>query len=138
MMEDVIRAGSDGTLHDIWFQHGHFAMSCLPVLYPYPLPARRENTRFVPPLQGVRYHPTPRPQYACCSTYRSRRNFHCCNYRVDLVSWTRDAHVVLVLLTKPLVSQQVNAYFEVAEFPKSAFPKSATTMLTGGITWTTS
>ena len=42
--------------------------------------------------------------------------------------WTRDAQIVFVAPTKPLVSQQVKACFEIA-----GIPKSATTMLTGGI-----
>ena len=41
--------------------------------------------------------------------------------------WTLDAQLVFVAPTKPLVSQQVNACFEVA-----GIPRSATTMLTGG------
>ena len=42
--------------------------------------------------------------------------------------WTTDAQIVFVAPTKPLVSQQVKACFEIA-----GIPKSATTMLTGGI-----
>ena len=41
--------------------------------------------------------------------------------------WTTDAQIVFVAPTKPLVSQQVKACFEIA-----GIPKSATTMLTGG------
>lgn len=42
--------------------------------------------------------------------------------------WTVDAQIVFVAPTKPLVSQQVKACFDVA-----GIPRSATTMLTGGI-----
>ena len=42
--------------------------------------------------------------------------------------WTIDAQIVFVAPTKPLVSQQVKACFEIA-----GIPRSATTMLTGGI-----
>ena len=42
--------------------------------------------------------------------------------------WTVDAQIVFVAPTKPLVSQQVKACFEIA-----GIPRSATTMLTGGI-----
>lgn len=42
--------------------------------------------------------------------------------------WTKEAQIVFVAPTKPLVSQQVKACFEVA-----GIPRSATTMLTGGI-----
>ncbi len=42
--------------------------------------------------------------------------------------WTTDAQIVFVAPTKPLVSQQVKACFEIA-----GIPRSATTMLTGGI-----
>ena len=42
--------------------------------------------------------------------------------------WTKDAQIVFVAPTKPLVSQQVKACFDVA-----GIPRSATTMLTGGI-----
>ena len=42
--------------------------------------------------------------------------------------WTRDAQIVFVAPTKPLVSQQVDACFHIA-----GIPRSATTMLTGGI-----
>ena len=41
--------------------------------------------------------------------------------------WTRDAQVVFVAPTKPLVSQQVEACFQTV-----GIPRSATTMLTGG------
>ena len=41
--------------------------------------------------------------------------------------WTTDAQIVFVAPTKPLVSQQVKACFEIA-----GIPRSATTMLTGG------
>ena len=41
--------------------------------------------------------------------------------------WTTDAQIVFVAPTKPLVSQQVKACFDVA-----GIPRSATTMLTGG------
>ena len=41
--------------------------------------------------------------------------------------WTTDAQLVFVAPTKPLVSQQVKACFEIA-----GIPRSATTMLTGG------
>ena len=41
--------------------------------------------------------------------------------------WTLDAQIVFVAPTKPLVSQQVRACFEIA-----GIPRSATTMLTGG------
>lgn len=40
--------------------------------------------------------------------------------------WTKDAQIVFVAPTKPLVSQQVKACFEIA-----GIPRSATTMLTG-------
>ena len=42
--------------------------------------------------------------------------------------WTSDSQIVFVAPTKPLVSQQVKACFAVA-----GIPRSATTMLTGGI-----
>ena len=42
--------------------------------------------------------------------------------------WTIDAQIVFVAPTKPLVSQQVKACFDIA-----GIPRSATTMLTGGI-----
>ena len=42
--------------------------------------------------------------------------------------WTRNSQIVFVAPTRPLVSQQVNACFHVA-----GIPRSATTMLTGGI-----
>ncbi len=42
--------------------------------------------------------------------------------------WTTDAQIVFVAPTKPLVSQQVKACFDIA-----GIPRSATTMLTGGI-----
>lgn len=42
--------------------------------------------------------------------------------------WTVDAQIVFVAPTKPLVSQQVKACFDIA-----GIPRSATTMLTGGI-----
>ena len=42
--------------------------------------------------------------------------------------WTSDSQIVFVAPTKPLVSQQVKACFDVA-----GIPRSATTMLTGGI-----
>ncbi|MCJ1272610.1 3'-5' DNA helicase [Puttea exsequens] len=42
--------------------------------------------------------------------------------------WTEDAQIVFVAPTKPLVSQQVKACFDIA-----GIPRSATTMLTGGI-----
>ena len=42
--------------------------------------------------------------------------------------WTKDAQIVFVAPTKPLVSQQVKACFDIA-----GIPRSATTMLTGGI-----
>ena len=42
--------------------------------------------------------------------------------------WTTDTQIVFVAPTKPLVSQQVKACFEIA-----GIPHSATTMLTGGI-----
>jgi len=42
--------------------------------------------------------------------------------------WTTDAQIVFVAPTRPLVSQQVRACFEIA-----GIPRSATTMLTGGI-----
>lgn len=42
--------------------------------------------------------------------------------------WTKDAQIVFVAPTKPLVSQQVDACFHIA-----GIPRSATTMLTGGI-----
>ncbi|MCJ1451891.1 3'-5' DNA helicase [Mycoblastus sanguinarius] len=42
--------------------------------------------------------------------------------------WTSDAQIVFVAPTKPLVSQQVKACFEIA-----GIPRAATTMLTGGI-----
>ena len=42
--------------------------------------------------------------------------------------WTKDAQIVFVAPTKPLVSQQVEACFHIA-----GIPRSATTMLTGGI-----
>ena len=42
--------------------------------------------------------------------------------------WTTEAQIVFVAPTKPLVSQQVKACFDVA-----GIPRSATTMLTGGI-----
>lgn len=42
--------------------------------------------------------------------------------------WTLDAQIVFVAPTKPLVSQQVKACFDIA-----GIPRSATTMLTGGI-----
>ena len=42
--------------------------------------------------------------------------------------WTRDAQIVFVAPTKPLVSQQVKACFDIA-----GIPRSNTTMLTGGI-----
>lgn len=42
--------------------------------------------------------------------------------------WTTDAQIVFVAPTKPLVSQQVKACFEIA-----GIPRSATTMLTGSI-----
>lgn len=42
--------------------------------------------------------------------------------------WTTDAQIVFVAPTRPLVSQQVKACFEIA-----GIPRSATTMLTGGI-----
>jgi ATP-dependent DNA helicase MPH1 len=41
--------------------------------------------------------------------------------------WTTDTQIVFVAPTKPLVSQQVKACFEIA-----GIPRSATTMLTGG------
>ena len=41
--------------------------------------------------------------------------------------WTRDAQIVFVAPTKPLVSQQVEACFQTV-----GIPRSATTMLTGG------
>lgn len=41
--------------------------------------------------------------------------------------WTKDTQIIFVAPTKPLVSQQVRACFEVA-----GIPHSATTMLTGG------
>ena len=42
--------------------------------------------------------------------------------------WTTDAQIVFVAPTKPLVSQQVKACFNI-----TGIPRSATTMLTGGI-----
>lgn len=42
--------------------------------------------------------------------------------------WTKDAQIVFVAPTKPLVAQQVNACFGIA-----GIPRSETTMLTGGI-----
>ena len=42
--------------------------------------------------------------------------------------WTKDAQIVFVAPTKPLVSQQVDACFRVA-----GIPRSSTVMLTGGI-----
>ena len=42
--------------------------------------------------------------------------------------WTTDSQIVFVAPTKPLVSQQVKACFDIA-----GIPRSATTMLTGGI-----
>lgn len=42
--------------------------------------------------------------------------------------WTIDAQIVFVAPTRPLVSQQVKACFDIA-----GIPRSATTMLTGGI-----
>lgn len=42
--------------------------------------------------------------------------------------WTTDAQIVFVAPTKPLVSQQVDACFQIA-----GIPRSKTTMLTGGI-----
>ena len=42
--------------------------------------------------------------------------------------WTETAQIVFVAPTKPLVSQQVKACFEIA-----GIPRSATTMLTGGV-----
>ena len=42
--------------------------------------------------------------------------------------WTSEAQIVFVAPTKPLVSQQVKACFEIA-----GIPRSSTTMLTGGI-----
>ena len=42
--------------------------------------------------------------------------------------WTTDAQIVFVAPTRPLVSQQVKACFDIA-----GIPRSATTMLTGGI-----
>ena len=41
--------------------------------------------------------------------------------------WTKEAQIVFVAPTKPLVSQQVKACFDIA-----GIPRSATTMLTGG------
>jgi ERCC4-related helicase len=43
--------------------------------------------------------------------------------------WTTEAQIVFVAPTKPLVSQQVEACFNIA-----GIPRSATTMLTGGVT----
>jgi ERCC4-related helicase len=43
--------------------------------------------------------------------------------------WTTEAQIVFVAPTKPLVSQQVSACFGIA-----GIPRSATTMLTGGVT----
>jgi ERCC4-related helicase len=43
--------------------------------------------------------------------------------------WTTEAQIVFVAPTKPLVSQQVGACFGIA-----GIPRSATTMLTGGVT----
>ena len=68
------------------FDHRHFAMSYLLILYPYLLPARREKTRFAHPLHGDRHPRTSCPQHPCRSTYRTRQNFHCCNYKVEVVS----------------------------------------------------
>ena len=42
--------------------------------------------------------------------------------------WTKEAQIVFVAPTKPLVSQQVGACFNIA-----GIPRSATTMLTGGV-----
>ena len=42
--------------------------------------------------------------------------------------WTTESHIVFVAPTKPLVSQQVKACFDIA-----GIPRSATTMLTGRI-----
>ncbi|KAF1912589.1 hypothetical protein BDU57DRAFT_522958 [Ampelomyces quisqualis] len=42
--------------------------------------------------------------------------------------WTTEAHIVFVAPTKPLVAQQIDACFKIA-----GIPRSATTMLTGGV-----
>jgi ERCC4-related helicase len=42
--------------------------------------------------------------------------------------WTKDAQIVFVAPTKPLVAQQIEACFNIA-----GIPRSATTMLTGGV-----
>lgn len=42
--------------------------------------------------------------------------------------WTREAQIVFVAPTKPLVAQQIEACFKIA-----GIPRSATTMLTGGV-----
>ncbi|KAM3065945.1 3'-5' DNA helicase [Clarireedia jacksonii] len=54
------------------------------------------------------------------------KTFIAATIMLNFFRWTKDAQIVFVAPTKPLVSQQVKACFEIA-----GIPRSATTMLTG-------
>ena len=56
------------------------------------------------------------------------KTFIAATIMLNWYKWTKDAQIVFVAPTRPLVSQQVKACFEIA-----GIPRSATTMLTGGI-----
>ncbi|KAF2452665.1 hypothetical protein BDY21DRAFT_424954 [Lineolata rhizophorae] len=56
------------------------------------------------------------------------KTFIAATIMLNFFRWTRDAQIVFVAPTKPLVSQQVEACFGIA-----GIPRSATTMLTGGV-----
>ena len=56
------------------------------------------------------------------------KTFIAASIMLNWFRWTTDAQIVFVAPTKPLVSQQVKACFDIA-----GIPRSTTTMLTGGI-----
>ena len=56
------------------------------------------------------------------------KTFIAATIMLNWLRWTKDAQIVFVAPTKPLVSQQVEACFGIA-----GIPRSQTTMLTGGI-----
>lgn len=56
------------------------------------------------------------------------KTFIAATVMLNYFNWTRDAQIIFVAPTKPLVTQQVNACFNIA-----GIPRSSTTLLTGEI-----